>query len=159
MAQQTFGFSKPMVDSFFFSIYVSGLFGTPQATATSFGASGFGAQTNTFGSAGTSAFKPAGSTFGATNTGFGAATTTSSGMFGQPAAGQANQSFSFGGNTQTSSAFGAAPNVSANTSFGAFGQQQQQVNGTTVKFSPPTGSDTMMKSGVQQNISTRHQVN
>ena len=40
-----------------------------------------------------------------------------------------------------------------------FGQQQQpKVNGTTVKFQPVNGFETMMKSGVQQNISTRHQV-
>ena len=40
---------------------------------------------------------------------------------------------------------------------GAFGQQQAAV-GTTIKFAPIQGTDTMMKSGVQQNISTRHQV-
>ena len=41
---------------------------------------------------------------------------------------------------------------------GAFGQQQQAAVGTTIKFAPIQGTDTMMKSGVQQNISTRHQV-
>jgi nuclear pore complex protein Nup98-Nup96 len=52
----------------------------------------------------------------------------------------------FGG--QTASPFG--------TTAGAFGQQQSPV-GTTVKFNPPTGTDTMMKSGGQQSINTRHQ--
>ena len=32
----------------------------------------------------------------------------------------------------------------------------QQVVGTTIKFNPPTGNDTMMKSGTQQSIQTRH---
>ena len=39
-----------------------------------------------------------------------------------------------------------------------FGQQQQHVNGTSVKFQPMTGFETIMKSGVEQNISTRFQV-
>ena len=71
-------------------------------------------------------------------------------MFGTTAS-QPNQSFSgFGTNTLTSSTtFGQTQ--------GAFGQQQQ-VNGSSIKFAPPQGSDTMMKSGVQQNINTRHQV-
>jgi nuclear pore complex protein Nup98-Nup96 len=39
-----------------------------------------------------------------------------------------------------------------------FGQQQQAAPvGTTIKFNPPTGTDTMMKSGGQQSINTRHQ--
>ena len=28
--------------------------------------------------------------------------------------------------------------------------------GTTIRFNPPTGTDTMMKSGVQSNINTRY---
>ena len=83
-------------------------------------------------------------------------------MFGTSQS-QPNQSFSgFGTNTATTAgtAFGTATpqmNFGANTTQGAFGQQQQ-VNGTSIKFAPPQGSDTMMKSGVQQNINTRHQV-
>lgn len=80
-------------------------------------------------------------------------------MFGSTS--QANQSFSgFGGTSTFGSTAGVAnPGQVANTSFGAFGQQMQsQVNGTTVKFVPTTGNDTMMKDRVQQQISTRHQV-
>ena len=142
-----------------------GLFGTPQSTApTGFGATGFGqqAQTTAFGSSG-SAFKPAGGGFGTTQTGgaFGA-TPAAGGMFGANTS-QANTTFGattggFGSST-TATGFGSTPstNTFGNATAG-FGQQQQQVNGTTVKFQPVTGSDTMMKSGVQQNISTRHQV-
>ena len=73
-------------------------------------------------------------------------------MFGTTAS-QPNQSFSgFGTNTMTSSTTFGQPQAG-----GAFGQQQAAV-GTTIKFAPIQGTDTMMKSGVQQNISTRHQV-
>jgi nuclear pore complex protein Nup98-Nup96 len=64
----------------------------------------------------------------------------SSGLFGSP-------SLAFGGAASTPFGAAAAP----------FGQQQQAPVGTTVKFNPPTGTDTMMKSGNQQNINTRHQ--
>ena len=37
-----------------------------------------------------------------------------------------------------------------------FGQQQQP--GTTVKFNPPAGQDTMVKNGVTQNINTKTSV-
>ena len=101
-----------------------------------------------------SAFKPAGSAFGApsvtsSNSLFGSTTSqpTTSGLFG-------SSSLSFGGAASTP--FGAA-----STPFGQQQQQQQQQQqalvGTTIKFNPPTGTDTMMKSGSQQNINTRHQ--
>jgi hypothetical protein len=74
-------------------------------------------------------------------------------MFGTTAS-QPNQSFSgFGTNTMTSSTTFGQPQAQ-----GAFGVQQQAAVGTTIKFAPIQGTDTMMKSGVQQNISTRHQV-
>ena len=82
-------------------------------------------------------------------------------MFGANTS-QANTTFGattggFGSST-TASGFGSTPSAgSFGNATAGFGQQQQ-VNGTTVKFQPVTGSDTMMKSGVQQNISTRHQV-
>ena len=141
------------------------MFGTPQSAApTGFGATGFGqqAQTTAFGSS-SSAFKPAGGGFGTPQTGgaFGATPAGGGGMFGANTS-QANTTFGattggFGSST-TASGFGSTPSAgSFGNATAGFGQQQQ-VNGTTVKFQPMTGSDTMMKSGVQQNISTRHQV-
>ena len=66
---------------------------------------------------------------------------TTSGLFG-------SSSISFGGAASTPFGAASAP----------FGQQQQPAQvGTTIKFNPPTGTDTMMKSGSQQNINTRHQ--
>ena len=143
-------FGASIVNFFFFS------------ASTGFGG-GFGASTS-FGGA-TSAFKPAGS-FGTTAGGFGSTPAPSGGMqggmFGSTAAAP-NQGFSFGGAATSTpgGAFGTTTTTGTASGFGGFGQQQQlqQVNGTTVKFNPPTGSDTMMKSGVQQNINTRHQVN
>ena len=103
-----------------------------------------------------SAFKPAGG-FGSTNTGFGGTTTTGGGMFGATTS-QPNQSFGgFGATSTNAGAFGStAANTSAFGGGGGFGQQQ--VSGTSVKFNPVTGTDTMMKGGVQTNINTRHQV-
>ena len=104
-----------------------------------------------------SAFKPAGG-FGSTNTGFGGTTTTGGGMFGASTS-QPNQSFGgFGATSTGAGAFGstAGANTSAFGGGGGFGQQQ--VSGTSVKFNPVTGTDTMMKGGVQTNINTRHQV-
>ena len=70
-----------------------------------------------------------------------------------------NFHFSFGGfGATTGGAFGATTGTTS-TAFGGGGfGQQQQVSGTSFKFSPVTGTDTMMKSGVQTNINTRHQV-
>ena len=87
-------------------------------------------------------------------------------MFGNTTAAP-NQGYSFGGAATSTAggAFGTTQTPGTASGFGGFGHQQQvighqqQVNGTTIKFNPPTGSDTMMKSGVQQNINTRHQVN
>ena len=56
----------------------------------------------------------------------------------------------------------AAESTSFNAGVGGFsssgiGVAQAGPNGTTVKFNAPSGSDTMMKAGVQTQISTRHQ--
>ena len=102
--------------------------------------------------------------FGATTSGFGSSTTSSgfgstpsTGTFGSAMADFGATTSGFGSST-TSSEFGSTPSTGT---FGSVmvGQQQQQVNGTTVKFQPVTSSDTMMKSGVLwSNVSTKHQV-
>merc|ERR1719431_156871 len=78
----------------------------------------------------------------------GTSTTQSGGLFGTTQPAQP----SFGGTTS----FGAGT-----TSFGgtnAFGSTAVAQDGTGhVKFNPTTGNDTMMKQGVQSQISTRHQ--
>uniref|UniRef100_A0A1I7VTA0 Nuclear pore complex protein Nup98-Nup96 n=1 Tax=Loa loa TaxID=7209 RepID=A0A1I7VTA0_LOALO len=136
--------------------------------------SAFGASSSLFGS---SANRPP--------TGFGTQTTTqSTGLFGQKSIfGSPGQSTSLFGSTQpTSSAstsifgqskplFGASSTTQP-TSFGGttslFGSAQsaQQtggvfgsastISGTTVKFEPPTSTDTMLRNGTNQTISTKH---
>ncbi|KAF8794857.1 Nuclear pore complex protein Nup98-Nup96 like protein [Argiope bruennichi] len=118
-------------------------FGTPAATST--GGFGFGATSNTgglFGSA-TPSTQSSGGLFGNTSTsafgtprptfgGFGSST-TGTGLFGQ--------------NTSTGTGlFGSTGGFSATAP-----------TGTTIKFNPPTGTDTMMKGGVSTSIGTRHQ--
>ncbi|XP_062580939.1 nuclear pore complex protein Nup98-Nup96-like isoform X2 [Saccostrea cucullata] len=68
--------------------------------------------------------------------GFGTSTSTAGGLFGNT--------------QQTTSLFG---NPSGSTGFG----QSANINGTTLKFNPPTSQDTMVKNGVSTNINTRHQ--
>lgn len=123
------------------------LFGTAAPT-------GFGANTGTslFGNTNQS------SIFGSTSTqpsAFGQQATTST--FGRPSVGT-----NMFGSTQPTTGFGATA-FGSSTPFGgsattAFGSNAAQVpNGTTIKFVPVTGTDTMMKNGVNQQISTRHQ--
>ena len=82
---------------------------------------------------------------------FGANISQVNASFGETTGSFGSSTTAFGfGSTQSTGSFGGA--------IANFGQQQQQVNGTTVKFQPVTGSDTMMKSGVHLNVSTRHQV-
>ncbi|XP_055728255.1 nuclear pore complex protein Nup98-Nup96-like isoform X1 [Salvelinus fontinalis] len=110
-------------------------FGTASGTSTSlFGSTNtggggglFSQQSNAFGAA-----KPA--SFGT----FGTSTASSGGLFG------ATNSNPFGG--ASASLFGAS----------GFTQQAAQP-GTTVKFNPATGSDTMVKGGVTTSINTKHQ--
>uniref|UniRef100_A0A673ZET6 Nuclear pore complex protein Nup98-Nup96 n=1 Tax=Salmo trutta TaxID=8032 RepID=A0A673ZET6_SALTR len=125
----------------------------------SFGAP-FGGGTGGFGTS---------STFGQQNTSFGAAT----GGFGASAFGATNNTGGLFGATQNKPAFGTStasggglfgatnsnPFGGASTSlFGASGFTQQAAQpGTTVKFNPPTGSDTMVKGGVTTSINTKHQ--
>jgi nuclear pore complex protein Nup98-Nup96 len=119
-------------------------FGAPAATANTFGAAGGGA----FGSAFN---KPATTGFQATTTGYGAPVVSSApgGMFGQPSA--AAGGGLFGSTAGQPTAFGSAPSAAVMP----FGMQQNVPVGTTIKFMPQTGTDTMMKSGISSNINTR----
>ena len=130
-----------------------GLFGSTSTPATStFGGGAFGQPNTSFGAS--SAFKPAGTGFGAT------ATTQAGGLFGGTSTTQSGGLF---GSTQPAQpSFGGTTSFgSGTTSFGgtnAFGSTAVAQDGTGhVKFNPTTGNDTMMKQGVQSQISTRHQ--
>ncbi|XP_035208870.1 nuclear pore complex protein Nup98-Nup96-like, partial [Stegodyphus dumicola] len=137
-----FGSSTPATGTGLFG-QTSTAFGAPASTST--GTFGFGATSTSgglFGSA-TPSTQSSGSLFGGSSTsafgaprpafgGFGT-TTTGTGLFGQAT------------NTGTS-LFGAS---------GGFTSAAQ--TGTTIKFNPPTGTDTMMKGGVSTSIGTRHQ--
>ncbi|XP_076821207.1 nuclear pore complex protein Nup98-Nup96-like isoform X2 [Clavelina lepadiformis] len=129
-----------------------GLFGSSAGfgSTTSSGFGGFGGNTNTGGIFGTPAPKPSGGLFGtpATQSGFGTSTSGFGSFVSQSSGGL------FGSSTpaSTSAAFGGS-----SLGFGgsSFGQQQTGTGG--VKFAPTTGSDTMMKNGVQSSITTKHQ--
>ncbi|KAM4544989.1 nuclear pore complex protein Nup98-Nup96 isoform 2-T3 [Odontesthes bonariensis] len=110
--------------------------------------------------------------------GFGAPSAASTSLFGSTATGtssglfsQQNNAFgankptsfgSFGTSTSSGGLFGAT-NTAANpfggssSLFGGAGFSATQQPGTTVKFNPPTGSDTMVKAGVTTSINTKHQ--
>ncbi|KAG0722888.1 Nuclear pore complex protein Nup98-Nup96 [Chionoecetes opilio] len=132
-----------------------GLFGQPQTQATTGFTSGFGATSG-------------GGLFGQTQqpstaTGlFGAGTSTTGGFGAQ----QSTQSRPFGfGQTTTSTTttgglFGSTPSTGGGL-FGAstgFGGAGGAVSGTTVKYEPVTGNDTMTRNGVSTNIRTRIEV-
>uniref|UniRef100_H2YRB9 Nuclear pore complex protein Nup98-Nup96 n=1 Tax=Ciona savignyi TaxID=51511 RepID=H2YRB9_CIOSA len=128
------------------------LFGTKTTSS-----GGMFGSTNTFGATTSSGF-----TFGSnTNTMsiFGTpAAKTSGGLFSTPATQQqgfgstASSGFGFG-RTAGTTPFG----TTTTSSFGGglFGATSS--HGTTVKFNPTTGSDTMVKGGVQSSITTKHQ--
>ena len=152
----TFGQPASTASGGLFGSTTGGLFGStaPSTNTSTFGGGAFGQQnTNTFGA--NSAFKPQGAGFGATTTQsgglFGAtATTQSGGLFGasQP------QPLNFGG--ATTNTFGATNTFGGGAS--TFGTNQVAQDGTGhTKFNPTTSTDTMMKQGVQSQISTRHQ--
>ncbi|XP_074528013.1 nuclear pore complex protein Nup98-Nup96 isoform X2 [Halichoeres trimaculatus] len=132
----------------------SGLFGSstfsqPATSSTSTGF-GFGAasgtSTNLFGSTATGT---TGGLFSQPNNAFGAAKPTSFGSFGT----STSSGGLFGSTNTTSNPFGGTASLFGGSSFSA----TQQQPGTTVKFNPPTGSDTMVKAGVTTNINTKHQ--
>ncbi|KAJ7996062.1 hypothetical protein DPEC_G00233180 [Dallia pectoralis] len=131
-------------------LFGSSTFSQPVTSSTSSNF-GFGAATGT-----------STSLFGSTNTGggglfsqqsnaFGAAKPTSFSTFGQSTASSGGL---FGATNTNSSPFGGA----TASLFGASGFTQQATQpGTTVKFNPPSGSDTMVKGGVTTSINTKHQ--
>ncbi|XP_062261704.1 nuclear pore complex protein Nup98-Nup96 isoform X7 [Platichthys flesus] len=155
-------------------------FGTPFGGGTGgFGnASTFGQQSGLFGS---STFTQPATSAPSTGFGFGAASGTSTSLFGNTGTGtstglfsqqnnafSANKPTSFGSfGTSTSSGggglFGAtntASNPFGGTSSlfgGGAGFPAAQQPGTTVKFNPPIGNDTMVKAGVTTSINTKHQ--
>jgi len=120
-------------------------FGFPSSTA---GSNLFGnqqnANTSLFGTSGTSAFGQNKPTFG----GFG--TSSGTGLFGQ----QQTQT------QATPSLFGQTSSTAGTGIFGSGGFGTNSTTaaavGTPIKFTPVTGSDTMVKNGVTQTISTRH---
>ncbi len=115
----------------------AGMFGsTAQPTAPTTGATGmFGAATNTG--------------FGAqTKPGFGfGATSTSSSLFGQPQAQPTQTSSLFGQPTvqaTPSTGTGLFGSSSFGSTMGAFGGASSGTTGTTIKFNPPAGTDSMV---------------
>ncbi|KAH0625336.1 hypothetical protein JD844_033863 [Phrynosoma platyrhinos] len=160
-------------------------FGTTSGGA--FGTSAFGSNNNTGGLFGSAQTKPGGlfgsSTFSqpatsstSTGFGFGTSTGTSSGLFGTASTGgglfsSQNNAFAqnkpvgfgnFGTSTSSGGLFGTTNTTSnpfGGTSGSLFGSTSFTAvpTGTTIKFNPPTGTDTMVKSGVSTNISTKHQ--
>ncbi|PNF16103.1 Nuclear pore complex protein Nup98-Nup96 [Cryptotermes secundus] len=153
-----FGSSTPTTGGLFGGATATPVFGQTQTTQSSAfgfpssttGSNLFGSQPNAntslFGTSGTSAFganKPA---FG----GFG--TSTGSGLFGQQQQQQQTQA--------TPSLFGQSAGTTSTGIFGSGGFGASSTTaaavGTPIKFTPVTGSDTVVKNGVTQTISTRH---
>ncbi|XP_067113030.1 nuclear pore complex protein Nup98-Nup96 isoform X1 [Osmerus mordax] len=129
-------------------LFGSSTFSQPVTSSTSsgfgFGAAG-GATSSLFGSANTGG---GGGLFSQTSNAFGAAKPASFGTFGTSTA----SGGLFGTTNTNSNPFGAATSsLFGNTGFAA------TQPGTTVKFNPPTGSDTMVKGGVTTSINTKHQ--
>ncbi|NWS76773.1 NUP98 protein, partial [Crotophaga sulcirostris] len=160
-------------------------FGTTSGGA--FGTSAFGSNNNTGGLFGNTQTKPGGlfgsTTFNqpatsstSTGFGFGTSTGTSNSLFGTTSTGgglfsSQNNAFAqnkpagfgnFGTSTSSGGLFGTTntnSNPFGSTSGSLFGPTSFTAapTGTTIKFNPPTGTDTMVKSGVSTNINTKHQ--
>ncbi|XP_029412463.1 nuclear pore complex protein Nup98-Nup96 isoform X4 [Nannospalax galili] len=159
-------------------------FGTTSGGA--FGTSAFGSSNNTGGLFGNTQTKPGGlfgnnsfsqpATSTSTGFGFGTSTGTSNSLFGTASTGTSlfssqNNAFAqnkpsgfgnFGTSTSSGGLFGTTNTTSnpfGSTSGSLFGPSSFTTapTGTTIKFNPPTGTDTMVKAGVSTNISTKHQ--
>ncbi|CAB3402802.1 unnamed protein product [Caenorhabditis bovis] len=166
-----FGQNKTFGSSSFGSTSTTGgsLFGSSNQNKSSIFGSSSGT-TNTGGGLFGSANKPAGSLFGGN-------TQQSTSIFGSPQ--QQNTGSSIFGSNQNKSIFGSSTTNTGSTLFGGsssstntggsslFGNSSNQttgglfgggsvVNGTTIKFEPPVGQDTMMRNGSTQSISTKH---
>uniref|UniRef100_A0A8C9Y5R3 Nuclear pore complex protein Nup98-Nup96 n=1 Tax=Sander lucioperca TaxID=283035 RepID=A0A8C9Y5R3_SANLU len=132
-------------------LFGSSTFSQPATSAPTTGF-GFGAATGTstglFGNTGTGT---SGGLFSQQNNAFGANKPTSFGSFGT----STSSGGLFGSTNTTSNPFGGGGVASLFGSSGFTAAQQQP--GTTVKFNPPTGSDTMVKAGVTTSINTKHQ--
>lgn len=130
-------------------LFGSSTFSQPATSSTSTGF-GFGAASGTstslFGNTGTGT---TGGLFSQQNNAFGAKQATSFGSFGTSTSSSGGL---FGSTNTTSNPFGGATSL-----FGGSGFSATQQPGTTVKFNPPTGSDTMVKAGVTTSINTKHQ--
>ncbi|XP_023683557.2 nuclear pore complex protein Nup98-Nup96-like isoform X1 [Paramormyrops kingsleyae] len=129
-------------------LFGSSTFSQPVTSSTSTGF-GFGAASGT-----------SNSLFGSTNTGGGGLFSQQSNAFGT------NKPASFGtfGTSSSSGGLFGTTNTTSNpfggtsgSLFGSSGFTATQQPGTTVKFNPPTGSDTMVKGGVTTSINTKHQ--
>lgn len=131
-------------------LFGSNTFSQPAAASTTTGF-GFGANSGTstslFGNTGTGA---TGGLFSQTNNAFGATKPTSFGSFGT----STSSGGLFGSTNTASNPFGNSNSLFGGSGFTAAAAQQP---GTTVKFTPPTGSDTMVKAGVTTSINTKHQ--
>ncbi|XP_040006276.1 nuclear pore complex protein Nup98-Nup96 isoform X3 [Xiphias gladius] len=149
-------------------------FGTASNTGGLFGST----QNKPGGLFGSSTFSQPATSSTSTGFGFGAASGTSTSLFGNSGTGtsgglfsQQNNAFgankptsfgSFGTSTSSGGLFGSTNTASnpfggTNSLFGGSGFSAAQQPGTTVKFNPPTGSDTMVKAGVTTSINTKHQ--
>ncbi|GIY84618.1 hypothetical protein CDAR_169222 [Caerostris darwini] len=143
MSGGLFGSTTPASSSGLFG-QPSTAFGAPAASSTGgFGA--FGATSNTgglFGSA-TPSTQSSGGLFG----------NTSTSAFGSP-----RPTFGgFGGASSGTGLFGQTTNTGTSLFGTSGGFNATAQSGTTIKFNPPTGTDTMMKGGVSTSIGTRHQ--
>ncbi|KAE8287774.1 Nuclear pore complex protein Nup98-Nup96 [Larimichthys crocea] len=139
-------------------LFGSSTFSQPATSSTSTGF-GFGAASGTstslFGNTGAGT---TGGLFSQPNNAFGANKPTSFGKVSltscPPGFGTSTSSGGlFGTTNTTANPFGGTTSLFG----GGSGFSAAQQPGTTVKFNPPTGSDTMVKAGVTTSINTKHQ--
>ncbi|NXB78736.1 NUP98 protein, partial [Donacobius atricapilla] len=154
-----------------------GAFGTSAFGSSNSSGSLFGStQTKPGGLFGSTTFNQPATSSTSTGFGFGTSTGTSNSLFGTTSTGGSlfssqNNAFAqnkpagfgnFGTSTSSGGLFGTTNTTSnpfGSTSGSLFGPTSFTAapTGTTIKFNPPTGTDTMVKSGVSTNINTKHQ--